>query len=734
MALKDKWIEKVDRVDIASAGDINLVAQAVIELEENGGTKDELDLKANAADVYTKSETDAKVSAVTYWGGNVSSVSQLPSSPKAGTYCYVTADISNGVKYTGRVGDLFSCDGGDLWSYTLMFTPPSKCVYTEPDVTVNPSYTFIYNESGTRLGSISIDPTEMPGAFDASLLGVTSADDTVTFYLGVHNNGTFPAQIYNFKAGEMIFWNGSMWCAVPPSSAIEEIDSTLNLKADKASTLSGYGITDAYAKDEVDAKDNAIKNDIIEEQKDNADSYVSSLNLFDYYSPYNVNGYINGKGSISSNATYKTSHFIKVEPNTTYYVLGFYKSSEYGYNFAPFLCEYSEDKTVVLFSTDVVNSFTTQSNTKYVRFSYRATSAYNRVGLSKVPFENSLAKPYNPMIIETKINKNSNMKRYYVSDYSDLGASSSLDVVSYATSIRKNERLIFSGDITTFNGIEIGLARDVDGTTYNRLEITSEKVIAYNYNGTSTEYTHGLTIENNIQIICEVGFSFNLNLTLVSNGESFTQTNIRWERKYECYPYAKSLSSVMTNCRLSWTCTDFNKDIWMFGDSYFGYTDKWTYYFNKYGYADNVLMDSYGGKGSKDAITSLKTYLKIAKPKIVVWCMGMNDGSDSDDAPSTPWLESVEELLNLSNIYDFKVVLSTIPSVPNINHEAKNAYVRSSNVYEKIDFARAVGATSDGTWYGDMLSSDNVHPSAKGALALFMRAVQDAPFLMISSN
>lgn len=194
-----------------------------------------------------------------YWGGNVSSVSQLPSSPKAGTYCYVTADISNGVKYTGRVGDLFSCDGGDLWSYTLMFTPPSKCVYTEPDVTVNPSYTFIYNESGTRLGSISIDPTEMPGAFDASLLGVSSADDMVTFYLGIHNNGTFPAHIYNFKAGEMIFWNGSMWCAVLPSSAIEEIDSTLNLKADKASTLSGYGITDAYTKYVVDAKDDILK-------------------------------------------------------------------------------------------------------------------------------------------------------------------------------------------------------------------------------------------------------------------------------------------------------------------------------------------------------------------------------------------------------------------------------------------------------------------------------------------
>lgn len=37
MALKGKWVDKVDGVDIASAEHINQVAQAVIELEENGG-------------------------------------------------------------------------------------------------------------------------------------------------------------------------------------------------------------------------------------------------------------------------------------------------------------------------------------------------------------------------------------------------------------------------------------------------------------------------------------------------------------------------------------------------------------------------------------------------------------------------------------------------------------------------------------------------------------------------
>ena len=37
MALKDKWVDKIDGVDVNSANDINQVAHAVIELEKNGG-------------------------------------------------------------------------------------------------------------------------------------------------------------------------------------------------------------------------------------------------------------------------------------------------------------------------------------------------------------------------------------------------------------------------------------------------------------------------------------------------------------------------------------------------------------------------------------------------------------------------------------------------------------------------------------------------------------------------
>lgn len=139
---------------------------------------------------------------------------------------YVSSGMaSNGVKYTGRCGDLFSCDGGDLWSYGLMFTAPDKCIYTDPELTVNAQTACIYKDDGTYAGKIYIDASELPPAFNASILGASSADDVITFYLGIHDNGVFPETVsdYNFSVGSMIFWNGTEWCGVASADLAGEV-------------------------------------------------------------------------------------------------------------------------------------------------------------------------------------------------------------------------------------------------------------------------------------------------------------------------------------------------------------------------------------------------------------------------------------------------------------------------------------------------------------------------------
>ena len=75
-------------------------------------------------------------------------------------------------------------------------------------------------------------------------------------------------------------------------------------------------------------------------------------------------------------------------------------------------------------------------------------------------------------------------------------------------------------------------------------------------------------------------------------------------------------------------------------------------------------------------------------------------------------------------------VFATIPNVPSINHNGKNAWIKASG-YRYIDMCHAVGADVDVNWLGTMLSSDNIHPSEDGARALFAQVIQDFPEIMV---
>ena len=88
----------------------------------------------------------------------------------------------------------------------------------------------------------------------------------------------------------------------------------------------------------------------------------------------------------------------------------------------------------------------------------------------------------------------------------------------------------------------------------------------------------------------------------------------------------------------------------------------------------------------------------------------------------------VDNIINYSKANEIELVLCTIPSVPNINHEQKNEYVRKSGL-RYIDFAKAVENGKDNTWKSGMLSIDNVHPTELGAIALYMQAISDVPEL-----
>ena len=317
-----------------------------------------------------------------------------------------------------------------------------------------------------------------------------------------------------------------------------------------------------------------------ESKLESLEDYLFTLNLFDYYAEDNVSGYIANNGGISTNTNYMTTGFIKVKPNTRYYVAGGYKS-EFGIRTVPFLLEYTEDKTPSTYHTDVPYYFTTNSTTKYIRFTYRAVQDKYRVGLSEFEIPVSGLPLNDKKVNVRKSDVPQNQIRRITTKADSLTANSYLADTGMAFAPRKNSRIAFSGSFSSFSKLTIGLEK-FGGDRYNRIQITPTEITAYNYNGTTTTYEHGLTLENNIQVLLEIGFAFNCNLTLVSNGVAFTQTNIRWDGKYNTFVFAMP-SMDMTDCVLSWTSKDLNKSIWMFGDSYFGYTDHWAFYLNKSG-------------------------------------------------------------------------------------------------------------------------------------------------------
>lgn len=301
-----------------------------------------------------------------------------------------------------------------------------------------------------------------------------------------------------------------------------------------------------------------------------------------------------------------------------------------------------------------------------------------------------------------------------------------------STALKKGEVITFAGNITTFNNLMIGWTLSTPNVAKVRyIEINNTNIIVHgqtNNGSVILTYAHGLTITVNIAVKLVVNHN-SINIMVISNGEKFS-VSADCFKSVQGFTFALSDGSTLTGCRLSWACTDINTKVWMFGDSYFGMTNpaRWMYYLQEDGYTNNALIDGYAGRASNNAVLSLSALIALNKPDFIVWCMGMNDGSDSENTPSAAWTAGRDYVLNICSRYGITPVFATIPSVPTINHDQLNDWIRLSG-YRYIDFAFAVGNTA--AWYPGMLAPDNVHPTEKGARALYGQFLTDFPEITI---
>ena len=316
----------------------------------------------------------------------------------------------------------------------------------------------------------------------------------------------------------------------------------------------------------------------------------------------------------------------------------------------------------------------------------------------------------------------------YIHTSGNMGTTSKL--VAGRADILGDKHLVFTAKVISFEGIRIGHGYHDYNAAYMEIDNTHVRVYRYFKELTMvSEQAHGLTIADDIKVTIDVDNHWNANIVISSGDQSFSFTvKSNWGGS-NGEIHAASLGSILAGAQVAFTCDGYDRDIHFYGDSYLSVSsDRWLYYADHDSHS-NALFDGYGGRASGGAYASLLENLKHSTPEIVVWMLGMNDGSDKDiNTPSAGWATIRDKLIALSEEYGFELIFTTIPTVPNINHEAKNKWIKESG-YRYIDMAAGVGADGTGKWIDGYLHSDEVHPTHAGAAAIYKQVAKDFPEL-----
>ena len=367
-------------------------------------------------------------------------------------------------------------------------------------------------------------------------------------------------------------------------------------------------------------------------------------------------------------------------------------------------------------------------------------------------------------VAETDIRHNKN-KWSLSAEASSLAENALLGIPnSSALYNKKNCSYSFWANISTFSGLKIGHGTTSLGGSY--IEITPTQIIAYQGNGSSTAtevgrfdlpqdfafsefvsvnihvgYLSAETPVNNLQYLSipattHAGAETALTLgnpavptatvTILSGNKRFIQEGVPFvgcRGQVFAQPAA-----AMTNAVLSYSMRDLKSDVFIFGDSYTSLNDqnRWPFHVMQAGYSDFMLC-GYPGAGSQDILTALQQMIALARPKYIVWLLGMNN-PDTETGYNENWKTALDSVLEICENIKATPILATIPNTPTVSNYYKNQYVREESGCRYIDFAKAVGAEAlNAPWYTGMLSTDNVHPTVYGARALAMRLLADLP-------
>ena len=304
--------------------------------------------------------------------------------------------------------------------------------------------------------------------------------------------------------------------------------------------------------------------------------------------------------------------------------------------------------------------------------------------------------------------------------------------------VKDRKRLSFTCDIKEMGEdavIRVGHGFEISCSGW--VEITKKHITTYIYTGWIDPPKREVLPTTALDFEVKDFLTVVINKDVKGNGKFIVVTSAGGSQRFDAPNvggyigpiFASPLNCEIENCKLNWIADGYADPIWVFGDSYLGYTDpaRWPFYLYRDGY-NKVLLAGYSGMNTQRGLEDFKVALEKGTPEYALWCLGMNNGDKTDD-PNPDWLAATEEFLTICKYKGITPILATIPSTPKVNNEPKNIWVRNSG-YRYIDFNRAVGAHKDRAWYPDMLFKDEVHPARNGAMALYSQVLIDFPEIM----
>lgn len=470
---------------------------------------------------------------------------------------------------------------------------------------------------------------------------------------------------------------------------------------------------------------------------------IRGKNLFDK-DKITTGKFLYDNGYVALNDDYFISDYIQIEGGEQYYiqVLQTNGASNVFYD----LNKNALDKS---YSNKVDNGgFTAPESAAYIRLSGETKTVNNLCfskGTQEIPYEPYT--DYKPVEdaenkiqdAENKIKNLENRMDSILDNKTELQSVfaqtlSASGLINLDVPNIKFEKVIsFHANVVSSGEIEISHGQTAwYGSGKIRIDSTSVKY--YTYTGQDNleiEVQHGLTISNTISISLDVngietmenGMPRIADLIIESNGKIF-RTRMKWNGCCEKVQ-AKIISGNYKNCSLNFWSDGYKKDIWAYGDSYFDY---WPLLAKKYGYG-NFLCDGVSGRDSATALKSLRLGLTHGTPKKILWCMGMND-PDSSTAISGAYKKALDEVVEICNNEKIELIITTIPNVPDRNHNYKNEYIMSLGK-RVVDVAKAVGTDNSANWFDGFLSDDKVHPTGNiGANAIVGCIITNVPELL----